>query len=157
MLFALREEEWMGDMVGVDYSAEAVQLARKIGEAEEQESVTFEEWNILTQDPGEWMPEAGGFDVVLDKGTFDAISLSEEVDEAGRRVCEGYRERVEKLVRRGGRMLVTSCNWTEEEVKVWFGGGQLEVEGTVRYPSFRFGGKEGSKICTVCFRRKEIG
>ncbi|KAF2758039.1 methyltransferase-like protein-like protein 10 [Pseudovirgaria hyperparasitica] len=161
MLFALREEGWGGKMVGVDYSPEAVQLAQKIEQEERSKgewtgseaSVIFERWNAITQEPGPWMIP-GGFDVAHDKGTFDAISLSEETDEQGRRICEGYRERVENLVRIGGRVIVTSCNWTSDELKCWLAQGQLEAEREVKYPSFRFGGKEGSQICTVCFVRR---
>ena len=121
--------------------------------------VRFEEWATMKELPGNWMLEdedgEGGFDVVLDKGTFDAISLSEEEDEHGRRICEGYRERVQRLVKKGGIFLVTSCNWTEEELKTWFddGEGELEYCGRVQYPKFTFGGRTGQSITTLCFKR----
>ena len=162
MLFALREEEWKGPMVGVDYAAECLELARSVaagkGLGSGEGEVRFEVWDVLRDavpvaaESG-WMPE-GGFDVVLDKGTFDAISLSAELDAHGRRVCEGYKERVEGLVRRGGVLLVTSCNWTEEELEKWLTGGDLDVVGRVQYPSFSFGGRKGQTISTVCFRRQ---
>ncbi|OCK75150.1 S-adenosyl-L-methionine-dependent methyltransferase [Lepidopterella palustris CBS 459.81] len=159
LLFALREEGWRGEMLGVDYSAKSVELARAIGERKSKEAgaageVRFEEWDILTQEPMEWLGE--GWDVVLDKGTFDAISLSGQVDGSGKRVCEGYRERVEPLVKPGGRLLITSCNWTSEELRAWFEveGGLFEYETSVKYPSFTFGGRTGQKVCTLCFKRK---
>lgn len=160
LLFSLREAGWCGDMVGVDYSPQSVELARQIRDSkgEEYADIKMHEFDILssTENPPEWLGE--GFDVVLDKGTFDAICLSEETDAQGRRICEGYRERVERLVRSGGRFLVTSCNWTGEELRGWFGaeeGGELRFEREVKYPSFRFGGKEGQKVASVCFRKGE--
>jgi EEF1A lysine methyltransferase 2 len=104
----------------------------------------------------------GGFDLVHDKGTFDAMSLSEEtfVDEGGKekRICERYPGVVAGLVRKGGWVLVTSCNWTEAEVERWFtgekGDGELKVWGRVEYPKFRFGGVEGQEVASVCFRRE---
>jgi len=167
MLFALRDAGWEGPMVGLDYSGASVRLARRVqegrversGENGEEESggdaVRFEEWDILNSGAGEWLGD--GFDVVLDKGTFDAISLSGEVGAEGKRICEGYRERAEKLVKRGGRLLVTSCNWTEAELKWWFdvSGGGLVFEDSIRYPSFRFGGVEGTKVASVCFRKRD--
>ncbi|KAI0481638.1 hypothetical protein F4859DRAFT_427728 [Xylaria cf. heliscus] len=74
---------------------------------------------------------AAGWHVVLDKGTFDAISLSAETlggdgdDDGGRsrsrtRASETYGARVLPLVREGGLFLVTSCNWTEAELRSWF-------------------------------------
>ncbi|KAK8057737.1 Protein-lysine N-methyltransferase EFM4 [Apiospora saccharicola] len=105
-------------------------------------------------------------------GTFDAISLSSETDPAtGRRVSENYRARVLPLVREGGLFLVTSCNWTEDELDKWFAGEQqqegqpdqaeqteernwrFQQVGRVEYPSFSFGGVKGSTISSLCFRK----
>ncbi|PYH69757.1 putative S-adenosylmethionine-dependent methyltransferase [Aspergillus vadensis CBS 113365] len=163
-------------------------------------NIRFEEWDILHGDVYEtttseeeggdgerkggkvdWFPyDKGGFDIVLDKGTFDAVSLSDEVipDADGaaageghasgktvqRRVCERYPGIVRGLVRKGGFVVVTSCNWTEEELVAWFtradtssaGDGEEDkfvVWGRVEYPRFRFGGREGQGVCTVCFQR----
>ncbi|KAF9690899.1 hypothetical protein EKO04_011190 [Ascochyta lentis] len=156
LLFALREEEWEGQMVGVDYAPQSVRLANEIRDSkgEGYGDIQFHEWDLLGEEPGAWV--AGGFDVVLDKGTFDAICLAQETDAQGRRLCEGYREKVEKLITKGGRFLITSCNWTEDEVKGWFDveGGELVYESKAKYPSFTFGGKTGTSVCTLCFRRK---
>ena len=167
-------------------------------------NIRFEEWDILhgdvyqtstttSEEEGsdgkggkkgkvDWFPyDKGGFDIVLDKGTFDAVSLSDEVIPASdgaaageghasgktvqRRVCERYPGIVRGLVRKGGFVVVTSCNWTEEELVAWFtradstsSGGDGEedkfvVWGRVEYPRFRFGGREGQGVCTVCFQR----
>ncbi|PYH38543.1 putative S-adenosylmethionine-dependent methyltransferase [Aspergillus neoniger CBS 115656] len=166
-------------------------------------NIRFEEWDILHGDvyqtstseeeegdgkgvkggKVDWFPyDKGGFDIVLDKGTFDAVSLSDEVipDADGaaageghasgktvqRRVCERYPGIVRGLVRKGGFVVVTSCNWTEEELVAWFtrggsgtgdgGDGEEDkfvVWGRVEYPRFRFGGREGQGVCTVCFQR----
>ncbi|KAF1948967.1 hypothetical protein CC80DRAFT_529692 [Byssothecium circinans] len=158
LLFSLREEGWMGELIGIDYSAQSITLANEIlarKPASARIAIAFHEFDILssTSDAPGWI--ASGFDVVLDKGTFDAISLSSETDSSGRRICEGYREKVEKLVKKKGRFLITSCNWTEEELRGWFevDGGELVFENKVQYPSFRFGGREGSSVCTLCFRR----
>ena len=157
MLFLLREEGgFEGKMVGVDYSQGSVQFCHKRSEDLEEEGlevrkIEFEEWDIMHSVPREEWKE--GFHVVLDKGTFDAISLSEETDEEGKRLCEGYRGKVESLVKKGGYFLVTSCNWTEEELKKWFEGGKLGAVGRVEYPVFTFGGQTGQSISTVCFKK----
>ena len=130
---------------------------------DEGTQIRFEEWDILNAsgNGSDWFPRAqGGFDIVLDKGTFDAVSLSEDVDvDAGadQRVCVRYPVIARGLVRKGGYLVVTSCNWTEEELVRWFTSGtgedRLVVWGRVEYPVFRFGGKEGQGVCTVCFQR----
>ncbi|QKX56580.1 uncharacterized protein TRUGW13939_03685 [Talaromyces rugulosus] len=232
MLAMLRKRGgFTGEMVGVDYSAQSVQLARELqrlklhsayesddddeeeSEEEEEEEeehedvvvasntgsaeaipvdkqdIRFEEWDILdpanedalgllppssTEEEEEeekqripWFPyRQAGFDIVLDKGTFDAVSLSDEttdnaaeqVTKAGKtvqpRICHKYPRVAARLVRPDGFLVVTSCNWTEEELVQWFTAtGELSVWGRVEYPRFRFGGHEGQGVCTVCFRR----
>ena len=171
-------------MLGVDYSAGSIALATRIGaargagvdreatgdtEGDDLDGVEFWEWDVLTGDYGDVLPRArsaakveeeppgDGWHVVLDKGTFDAVSLSAEEDAAGRRVYEAYGQRVFRLVRPGGLFLVTSCNWTEEELKVWFEkdfeGGRFVADGRVEYRAFSFGGVKGQTISTVCFQR----
>lgn len=134
--------------------------------------IQFEEWDILGSKAGlsetglggvvpdeslSWFPYGdGGFDVVLDKGTFDAVSLADDAKTS--RVCERYPDIARRLVKRGGFLIVTTCNWTEEELVHWFtgdrtSGDRLTVWGRVEYPVFRFGGHEGQGVCTVCFQR----
>ena len=149
-------------MLGVDYSLKSVEFARRIARdkgvasgAGEKE-VEFRKWDIMTEDPDSVNDgtSARGWDVVLDKGTFDAISLSEERDAEGRRICEGYKQRVCPLIREGGIFLVTSCNWTEEELRGWFEGGELEYVDTIKYKSFSFGGRKGQTISSICFKKR---
>jgi hypothetical protein len=156
--------------------ADELNKAEPKGEATavaEAPPIQFEEWDILgskaalsetglasTPSPSQslpWFPYAeGGFDIVLDKGTFDAVSLSDDAKRA--RVCEVYPDIARRLVKRGGFLVVTTCNWTEEELVRWFvgegkGRDRLVVWGRVEYPVFRFGGCEGQGVCTVCFQR----
>lgn len=110
---------------------------------------------------------SAGWDIVLDKGTFDAISLSGDRDGAGRRISEGYRSRALQLLRPGGIFLITSCNWTEAELNEWFappahGDGAEATEGRfyelgkVIYRTFSFGGAKGQAISTMCFRKYDL-
>ncbi|KAK1240202.1 hypothetical protein MKX08_007644 [Trichoderma sp. CBMAI-0020] len=189
LLFALRDEGWGGAMLGVDYSAQSVALARNIAESrrededEEEESTTtttpvnFLEWDLLngplalTESPADnassplsHTPSPSRlFDIILDKGTFDAISLStttattSDQQQQQQHPCEIYRRRLLQLLSRGGIFLITSCNWTEPELRAWFADdadGELSVVGRVDYPTFTFGGVKGQTISTLCFRRK---
>ncbi|OJJ51334.1 hypothetical protein ASPZODRAFT_138437 [Penicilliopsis zonata CBS 506.65] len=164
-MLALLRKHFSGTMVGVDYSAQSVMLARQL---HADKNIRFEEFDLLSSSPSSssssssehppWFVE-GGFDIVLDKGTFDAISLCEEV-RAGKRVCELYPLLTSGLVRRGGFLVVTSCNWTEEELIKWFTGVNTDADagetplfsvfGRVAYPRFRFGGQEGQAQTSAC-------
>jgi hypothetical protein len=151
-------------MMGVDYSQRSIEFAKRIAEDSglgegQTEQVEFEWWDLMTASPQGVVLQgqnANGWDVVLDKGTFDAISLSDETDAQGRRLCEGYKERVVPLIKEGGQLLITSCNWTEEELRGWFDGEELQFEDSVKYKSFSFGGKKGQSVSSVCFR-KHVG
>ena len=177
MLFALREEGWGGRLLGVDYSDQSVVFARQVQstrrehEDEEWRDVEFRGWDVLNGELVDLVGEGEGdggveWDVVLDKGTFDAISLSSEVRESdGKPISEGYGERVVGLMKEGGIFLVTSCNWTEGELKAWFeadeyeeGGRRMRLRqvGRVEYPSFSFGGVKGSTISTLCFVKEVV-
>ena len=154
MLFLLREEGgFQGPMIGVDYSPHSVEFCQKLAARRglTSESTKFGVWDIMGSDT----PRAiQTYDVVFDKGTFDAISLSDGSDPLGRRICEGYRERVEPLVKEGGILLVTSCNWTEAELERWFQSDVLEPVDRIKYPVFSFGGQTGQSVCSVCFCKK---
>lgn len=172
LLFGLRDAGWEGRMLGVDYSAQSVALARRIAAARrtdspDDEAVEFREHDILAT-PAEALlsgAQQRGWDVVLDKGTFDAISLSRATcGAAGRRGIEAYKARILPLVREGGLFLVTSCNWTEAELRSWFEGvneedddetksWRFEEAGKVAYPSFSYGGVKGQAISSLCFRK----
>ncbi|KAE9965184.1 hypothetical protein BLS_007795 [Venturia inaequalis] len=193
LLFALRDAGWEGHMVGVDYSAASIRLARQIGQQrlsaststrkegepvdgdsestdnavdhEHEETggcnlpVQFEEYDTLNPTPLPHSPQ-DGFDVLLDKGTFDAISLSSETDTSGRRTCELYSHCILPLLKPNGIFLITSCNWTEEELRSWFekettNDYKFKFHDRIKYPSFTFGGHKGQSVVTLCFEKTE--
>lgn len=168
MLFALREDEndlgerWVSDMVGVDYSPKSIELAKQIDaqrraalETDEQDwaEIQFEHWDLLTEAPSkEWLRD--GFDVVLDKGTFDAISLMPH-SEHEPHPCEIYRRRVVSLIKPRSFLFITSCNWTRDELIEWLAPGRygLRYHDEAKYPTFTFGGQTGQSVVTLIFRK----
>ena len=183
MLFHLKQQVH-GRMVGLDYSRSSIALARQLQErysdpvdlTESQpmyvvpfleaglDQIQFEVFDIFhdTVESASWWVE-GGFDLVLDKGTFDAISLSSETitndGNNASRLCEVYPRKAIDMVRPGGFLLITSCNWTEGELVRWFTTGpligELEVFARLKYARFQFGGQEGQGVATVCFKKLE--
>jgi len=91
--------------------------------------------------------------VVID--SREAISLMPQT-EGEEHSCETYRRKVEPLLATGGFLVVTSCNWTKEELLSWFtpADGRLKFFADAKYPSFTFGGQTGQSIVTVAFRLK---
>ncbi|KAJ9096450.1 hypothetical protein QFC21_005272 [Naganishia friedmannii] len=80
------------------------------------------------------------WDLVMDKGTFDALALSQDTVPVPNQVENGeekmeqklpsavYPEKVAQLVKKGGYFLITSCNFTEQEIKSRFGKPELVLE-----------------------------
>ncbi len=100
----------------------------------------------------------GCADLVVDKGTLDAIGLA--TDGAAARLR--YAATVARLLPRGGLLLITSCNATADELAAEFTAPAAgddaapafrEVERVRSYPVFRFGGHEGTRVATVAFVR----
>ena len=53
------------------------------------------------------------YDLVIDKGTFDAITLMEDF---GPLVRERYINATRQLLKDDGLFLIATCNWTQEEI-----------------------------------------
>ncbi|RDA93361.1 hypothetical protein CP533_0314 [Ophiocordyceps camponoti-saundersi (nom. inval.)] len=171
LLRCLRAEGWSGRALGVDYSADSIALARRIedrrglgreeggeeegeGEGGERE-IELAVWDII-KDPVDKvlspyeMPQ--GWDIVLDKGTFDAISLARSSSSSSSSApSAAYVSRVHSLTR--DIFVITSCNWTQDELIRWFADAGFAVAATAPYRSFTFGGRKGQAVSTVCFRK----
>ncbi|PIL35587.1 hypothetical protein GSI_02315 [Ganoderma sinense ZZ0214-1] len=146
LLFALCEAGYNPyKILGVDYSPDAIKLAQAIsknkstpqvdeaeggGEGavpalEDADKITFAVCDFLQDDvipPERAAAEAGSvavWELVLDKGTFDAIALAEK-DASDRAPADRYPARIGRVVKPGGFFLITSCNFTEEELKTKF-------------------------------------
>ena len=98
------------NVTGVDYSEGAVELARKIA-AKEECDIFYQTLDILDQKQTETNYKES-FKVVIDKGTFDAISLSET--SASDKVQ--YVKSIHQILENDGLLLITSCNWTDSEL-----------------------------------------
>lgn len=158
LLFALLEAGYDGNRIlGVDYSEDAVKLARAIGarRGEGCERIKFETCDFLQDLPAPLEDMAAPeWDLVLDKGTFDAIALAEK-DAEGRSPADGYPSRIGKVVKRGGFFLITSCNFTEDELKAKYAAAEtgLQYHSRVPWPTFSFGGQSGNVYSTVAFHK----
>nr|pir hypothetical protein F29B9.1 - Caenorhabditis elegans [Caenorhabditis elegans] len=97
---------------GVDYCQKAVDLSAAASKAEREEEedeelvdIEFEQLDITTP-PADFF--SSKFDVILDKGTWDAMSLSDE-REARLKAYLGF---LDNGLSAGGRFVIFSCNFT---------------------------------------------
>ncbi|KAI0288038.1 S-adenosyl-L-methionine-dependent methyltransferase [Russula brevipes] len=158
LLFALREAGYAAPhLTGLDYSPDAVRLARMVARSRNGERVAFHVCDFLSDlpPPPSGRPDPlGGWDLLLDKGTYDAIALGEK-DESGRSPVAAYPVRASRLLRENGILLITSCNFTEAELKVDFmiPETNFHFHSRIEHPSISFGGKRGSAYATVAFKK----
>ncbi|KAJ1941494.1 Protein-lysine N-methyltransferase efm4, partial [Linderina pennispora] len=119
LLLGLAEEGYT-NLTGTDYSAQAVELATRIAKQRGQE-ITYRVQDFLNPADVSLVAGERRFDVVLDKGTYDAICLKpKEGDEEGAQIDTGARDvyaaSVFHSLSADGVFLITSCNWTEDEL-----------------------------------------
>ncbi|KAL9272280.1 EEF1A lysine methyltransferase 2-like protein [Drosera capensis] len=156
------------DLTGVDYSEDAINLARGLAERDGYTNIKF-----MVDDVLETKLERT-FMVAMDKGTLDAIGL--HPDGPLKRFM--YWDSASKLVAPGGVLVITSCNSTKDELlqeaenfnrrrngvlddSDIIGNLQNErstgsfqyIDHVRGYPTFMFGGVVGCRVVTVAFLR----
>ncbi|KAF8390060.1 hypothetical protein HHK36_024581 [Tetracentron sinense] len=160
-------KQGFSDLTGSDYSEGAIDLSRNLADRD-----GFTNINFLVDDVLETKLERQ-FQLVMDKGTFDAVGL--HPDGPMKRIM--YWDSVSRLVAPGGILVITSCNNTKDELVQEVDDfnqrklsasqepGICKVQEASRdppfqylshvqsYPTFIFGGSEGSRVATVAFLR----
>jgi hypothetical protein len=91
---------------GIDYSEGAVQLAQSMAHSRNLTAIMITFSCMRPEDPPLLANQNGAWDLILDKGTYDAITLMEkDGDERIPVLC--YPMRVAKLLNPGGHFLIT--------------------------------------------------
>lgn len=156
LLFALHEVGYSAKRIcGVDYSEDAIELAQAISrtKGEGATDITFGVCDFLKDYPPPYgdSPDVlecvGIWDLIFDKGTFDAMVLSGR-DKSGHAEWERYPSRITQALGPGGYLLITcmgsyvslefstcltlflslACNFTEEELRTKFSNAETGLE-----------------------------
>jgi len=157
------------NLCGTEYSKNAIEVAKlnlkKSGFSEDSlklvcsditsESILHsnESPELLSLSCSEDVPEGyahATFEVCLDKGTYDAISLHPEHAEESR---NAYIKNVAGMLEENGFFAIVSCNWTTTELKQHFSH-TLEFYEEVKAPVFSFGGATGQTVSTCIFQKQ---
>ncbi|XP_069836184.1 EEF1A lysine methyltransferase 2 isoform X2 [Dendropsophus ebraccatus] len=146
MLLVELAKSGYSNLLGIDYCSDAIALARNICEKEGvSQSVNLQVADFL----GSFRP-AEQYDIGLDKGTFDAVSLDPNGSEGKRRQ---YIQSLCQILKPNGIFIITSCNWTKDELLQQFSN-EFEVTDELPTPSFSFGGQSGRSVTALVFRRR---
>lgn len=140
MLIELANEGFL-NLTGLDYSPKAIDLAKAVAEKRGL-PISYKVCNIL-----EGLEDT--FDVIHDKGTYDAISLSENSEEDRQK----YINNIENALKQDGYFIITSCNWTEKELEGHYDN-KFTLHKVLPTPQFKFGGKVGSVVSICIFKKK---
>ncbi|XP_036121165.1 EEF1A lysine methyltransferase 2 [Molossus molossus] len=132
------------NITGIDYSPSAIQLSGSIIEKEGLSNI-----NLKVEDFLNLSTELSGFHICIDKGTFDAISLSPDNAVEKRKQ---YVRSLSRVLKAKGFFLITSCNWTKEELLNEFSEGFVLFE-ELPTPTFSFGGRSGHSVAALAFQK----
>ncbi|XP_063836295.1 EEF1A lysine methyltransferase 2 [Ostrinia nubilalis] len=144
-LTELAKEGFM-NLLGVDYCVEAITLAEKVSKTE----FPFIDYKLFDITKTNVSSLGKKFGLVHDKGTYDAISLNPDNAKEHR---QKYIQQVADMVTEQGLFVITSCNWTEEEIINHFSE-KFNLKKVLPTPQFKFGGKVGSVVSSVVFVKK---
>lgn len=139
-------------LCGVDYSEKAIDFCKKMHtRLDNTKSIQFKVADILQND------SVTAFDpcnVLVDKGTYDAIALMPDADlQLNRRL---YLNFVLKHLKSNGHFVIMSCNFTKEELLKF-----LQHEDAFHFvhefetPKLSFGGKVGNQVTGLVMRRSQ--
>ncbi|XP_030386368.1 EEF1A lysine methyltransferase 2 [Scaptodrosophila lebanonensis] len=142
-----REGFSYSQLVGVDYSPKAIELASNIAK-DQSLDITYSVVDLMDAEKCKFL---GSFHIVHDKGTYDAISLCPNDPKEKR---AQYLSTVEQLLcDKDSLFIITSCNWTEDELLLSFADKFVKFC-TIPTPTFKFGGKVGSVVTSIVFKKR---
>lgn len=174
-LVYLAKEYNFKDLTGADYSEPGVELARKVvaKHEETQNNSTILLFDMTDLDSLYSRQNSGDlfefkYDILYDKGTFDAICLN-----ANKAMRTRYIATVVSLMKESSYFIITSCNWTHQELLQMFEPlstfesrsqehaqlaglqpptARLQFYKNLKHPEFSFGGRSGSTVATLAFK-----
>lgn len=135
--------------VGLDYSANSIELSNKIIEAHGLSGkIALEQCDFLDFAQVNKVSRGETFDYIVDKGTFDAICLMSDDLEASK---AKYIESLYSLTKPKTIFILASCNYTEEELLPLFERDcplkrKSRLVDRIDTPTIQFGGKQGSQV-----------
>lgn len=134
------------NLTGIDYSEHAIMLTQKIA-AKKGANIRLQVKDILECE----VQCEEKYDIIVDKGTFDAICLNPCISIADSR--SKYIHFVEKSMKESAHFILTSCNWSKDELLIHFSG-HFVLADEILSPTLTFGGKQGSRVTTLILKKK---
>ncbi|XP_052781634.1 EEF1A lysine methyltransferase 2-like [Mya arenaria] len=137
-------------LTGVDYSELAVMLSKSVASSEGFGNIEFETGDLISEErPNPCTCLTRKYKVVLDKGTYDAISLMPG-DSVSARMH--YLATVKELMTSDGIFSITSCNWTKDQLLEFFKE-HFTLHDEIKFKTIQFGGVTGSTYTSLILKQ----
>lgn len=140
-------------LTGLDYSHDAIVLSKKIASSLDNGSLISYHQEDILKDESEDNSSIEKFEVIIDKGTFDAICLNPTVTDI-QSLVQKYVCYISKRMHTSSHFIICSCNWTQEELCNYFHKFKLLEE--IPSASIQFGGQTGNRVTCLVFTRDDI-
>lgn len=140
--------EGFKNLTGVDYSENAIELAKEIA-IDQDMNIDYKVCDLLDANDIKIKFNDKTFDIVHDKGTYDAISLHPDNPTEKRST---YIQHLFDLTATNGLLILTSCNWTDDELCKCLNG-KFNKFKVIPTPTFKFGGSVGSVVTQIVFKK----
>ncbi|XP_060598334.1 EEF1A lysine methyltransferase 2-like isoform X2 [Ruditapes philippinarum] len=150
MCIELRKRGFL-HLTGVDYSELAITLSKSVAKSEGFEDIEFVAGDLITEErlnPCTCLTRQ--YKLVLDKGTYDAISLMPGDSLVARKQ---YLKTVKDIMRPESWFSITSCNWTKDQLLDFFKE-DFQLVKQIPFRTFQFGGQTGSTVTSLVFKLK---
>lgn len=144
-------------LYGMDYSEKSIELAKnilknKFEDEEEGEGKLFQNIVLFQEDINYPQREHKDFDLIHDKGTFDAFMLLKDnseksyiqfIDQKSKSGCSDKDQTI---------LIITSCNHSRKELELFFHNSKMKIIGDIPHKTFSFGGQVGQTVTTLIFK-----
>lgn len=147
------------NLLGIDYSPKAIDFCRQLYQSTAP-AIQFKVVDILSDSSSDSSSSSSfpACDVLVDKGTYDAIALMPDGDLAANRRL--YRSFVLNHLNLNGHLVIMSCNFTRGELcrflllQLPSPAGDLTLVHEFATPKLSFGGKVGSQVTGLVLKRQ---
>ncbi|XP_014278279.1 EEF1A lysine methyltransferase 2 isoform X2 [Halyomorpha halys] len=133
------------NLTGIDYCSEAVELSKSVAFSHDIHNIKFKVLDLVGN------LDISDFDIAFDKGTYDAISLNPDNAVEKR---QKYIENVSNLLNDDGLFIITTCNWTDQEILLHCQD-VFQCFEIIPTPTFHFGGKTGNVVSTLVLQKNK--
>ncbi|CAK9295431.1 unnamed protein product [Gordionus sp. m RMFG-2023] len=143
------------NLYGLDYSVKSIILAESLAK-DEDTNISYNHCDFLDFDNLQNKYKNILFDLCIDKGTFDAITVNKSKEEA----CiifqddkiDSYIYSLQNILKQEGLFFIISCNWTRKELLAIFDKTFRMIE-DISASLFKFGSQLGNTITILIFKK----